>query len=174
MGGYQFGTSLRTSDVQGYNHFVSMQPHYNLCYREQERELLPLCHRVNIAVMSWSPLARGYLAHPHEEFKNSSCPEADHWVLDNPMMSAVGRRSTSKSSNSRLTRGPAWHRLRLLGCCTRMSSRRQSLERRVSNTSGKPLRRSTSRHLTAIFNISKNRTNRSNLPGGKGTAYYSP
>lgn len=63
---------------------MSIQPYYNLCYREQERELLLFCERENIAAMPWSPLARGYLARPHGEFNNSNRPEVDPWVLDNP------------------------------------------------------------------------------------------
>lgn len=44
-----------------------MQNHYALAYREEEREMLPLCEKEGIGVIPWSPLAHGYLARPHEE-----------------------------------------------------------------------------------------------------------
>jgi aryl-alcohol dehydrogenase-like predicted oxidoreductase len=91
MWSYQFGAALRTSDVEELSRFVSMQPHYNLCYREQERELLPLCDREDIAVMPWSPLARGYLTRPHEEFEATDRPENDSWLQANPYHVGGGR-----------------------------------------------------------------------------------
>jgi aryl-alcohol dehydrogenase-like predicted oxidoreductase len=48
-----------------------MQNHYNLAYREEEREMLPLCERKGVGVIPWSPLARGYLTRPHEEFSQT-------------------------------------------------------------------------------------------------------
>jgi aryl-alcohol dehydrogenase-like predicted oxidoreductase len=65
---FQFANSLHTSDRLGLDRFVSMQNHYNLAYREEERETLPLCEREGIGIIPWSPLARGYLTRPHEEF----------------------------------------------------------------------------------------------------------
>jgi 1-deoxyxylulose-5-phosphate synthase len=61
MFAWQFAQSLYTSDLHGWTRFVSMQPHYNLVYREEEREMLPLCLDQKIAVIPWSPLARGLL-----------------------------------------------------------------------------------------------------------------
>lgn len=58
---YQFCTGLQTSDRRGLSRFVSMQNHYNLLYREEEREMLKLCAQEGIGVMPWSPLARGRL-----------------------------------------------------------------------------------------------------------------
>jgi aryl-alcohol dehydrogenase-like predicted oxidoreductase len=46
---------------------MTMQNHYNLVYREEEREMLPLCDRENVGVIPWSPLAQGYLARPHDQ-----------------------------------------------------------------------------------------------------------
>ena len=62
MFAYQFTKMLYTADARGRTRFVSMQNHYNLVYREEEREMLPLCREEGIAVMPWSPLARGFLA----------------------------------------------------------------------------------------------------------------
>ena len=68
MWAYQFADALHTSDRLNLERFVTMQNHYNLAYREEEREMLSFCEREGIGVIPWSPLARGYLARPHEEF----------------------------------------------------------------------------------------------------------
>jgi len=62
MEAYRFAKMLFTSDRLGLSRFVSMQNHYNLVYREEEREMLPLCAEEGIGVLPWSPLARGLLA----------------------------------------------------------------------------------------------------------------
>lgn len=61
MHAWQFSKALYTSELHGWARFVSMQPHYNLIYREEEREMLPLCQDQKIGVVPWSPLARGLL-----------------------------------------------------------------------------------------------------------------
>lgn len=61
MFAWQFAQMLYTADRHGWTRFVSMQNHYNLIYREEEREMLPLCHAEGIGVIPWSPLARGFL-----------------------------------------------------------------------------------------------------------------
>ncbi|HVP22102.1 MAG TPA: aldo/keto reductase [Anaerolineaceae bacterium] len=61
MFAWQFAQALFTSDLHSWTRFVSMQPHYNLVYREEEREMLPLCLDQKIGVIPWSPLARGLL-----------------------------------------------------------------------------------------------------------------
>ncbi|TMQ06086.1 MAG: aldo/keto reductase, partial [Deltaproteobacteria bacterium] len=62
MFAWQFCKALYTSRLHGWTGFVSMQNHLNLIYREEEREMLPLCLDQRIAVLPWSPLARGRLA----------------------------------------------------------------------------------------------------------------
>jgi 1-deoxyxylulose-5-phosphate synthase len=59
---WQFARALGVADLNGWSRFVSMQGHYNLVYREEEREMLPLCASEGIGVIPWSPLARGLLA----------------------------------------------------------------------------------------------------------------
>jgi aryl-alcohol dehydrogenase-like predicted oxidoreductase len=61
MFAYQFAQALYTSRMHGWTEFVSMQNHLNLLYREEQREMLPLCESEGIAVIPWSPLARGRL-----------------------------------------------------------------------------------------------------------------
>ena len=62
MYAWQFARMLQVSERHGWARFVSMQNHYNLVYREEEREMLPLCRAEGIGVIPWSPLARGFLA----------------------------------------------------------------------------------------------------------------
>lgn len=63
----QFAQALALQKQHGWAQFVSMQDHYNLIYREEEREMLPLCYHEGIAVIPWSPLARGRLTRPWGE-----------------------------------------------------------------------------------------------------------
>jgi aryl-alcohol dehydrogenase-like predicted oxidoreductase len=67
MYAWQFAKALYTSELHGWARFVSMQPHYNLIYREEEQEMLPLCQDQKIAVIPFSPLARGRLARKFEQ-----------------------------------------------------------------------------------------------------------
>jgi aryl-alcohol dehydrogenase (NADP+) len=62
MFAWQFAKYLSTAEKMGKTKFVSMQNHYNLVYREEEREMMPLCRAEGIGVIPWSPLARGFLA----------------------------------------------------------------------------------------------------------------
>src|SRR6478672_572185 len=62
MAAWQFAKMLYTSDSHGWTRFVSMQNHYNLVYREEEREMIPFCLDQGIPMIPWSPLARGFLA----------------------------------------------------------------------------------------------------------------
>ncbi len=67
MWAWQFMKMLKTQEAHGFARFVSMQNHLNLLYREEEREMLPLCVDEGIGVIPWSPLARGRLARPWGE-----------------------------------------------------------------------------------------------------------
>jgi aryl-alcohol dehydrogenase (NADP+) len=62
MYAWEFAKALRVADALGAERFVSMQNHYNLIYREEEREMIPLCVSEGVALLPWSPLARGFLA----------------------------------------------------------------------------------------------------------------
>jgi aryl-alcohol dehydrogenase (NADP+) len=59
---WRFMKMLSTADAKGWTRFVAMQNHYNLIYREEEREMIPLCLEEGIGILPWSPLARGLLA----------------------------------------------------------------------------------------------------------------
>ncbi|QLG29908.1 aldo/keto reductase (plasmid) [Halorarum halophilum] len=64
MWAHQFADALHASDVLGLERFATMQNHYNLAYREEEREMLPLCRNEGIGVVPWSPFAKGFLTRP--------------------------------------------------------------------------------------------------------------
>ncbi|MFB6140247.1 MAG: aldo/keto reductase [Halosimplex sp.] len=71
MWAYQFAEALHTSERLGLDRFETMQNHYNLVYREEEREMLPLCEEKGVGAIPWSPLGRGYLARPDEAFEST-------------------------------------------------------------------------------------------------------
>jgi aryl-alcohol dehydrogenase (NADP+) len=75
MYAWQFSKALHVSERNGWTRFVSMQNHYNLLNREEEREMLPLCADESIAVMPWSPLARGRLTRDWEESTERSATD---------------------------------------------------------------------------------------------------
>jgi len=72
MYAWQFAKALSTSDLHSWTRFVSMQPHYNLIYREEEREMLPLCQDQQIAVIPYSPVAKGRLARKPSKERNET------------------------------------------------------------------------------------------------------
>jgi aryl-alcohol dehydrogenase-like predicted oxidoreductase len=76
MYAWQFAKMLAVADKNGWSRFVSMQPQYNLVYREEEREMLPLCRNEGIGVIPWSPLARGFLAGGRAEPKQGNTERA--------------------------------------------------------------------------------------------------
>ena len=91
MWAHEFAEYLHASDRLGLDRFVTMQNHYNLVYREEEREMLPLCDRERIGVIPWSPLARGYLARPHEEIDATRRGEAEEHMYEHPYREGGGR-----------------------------------------------------------------------------------
>ncbi|MEE2031295.1 aldo/keto reductase [Rhodococcus chondri] len=95
MFAWQFSKALYTADLHGWTRFISMQPHYNLLNREEEREMLPLCEDQGIGVLPWSPLARGRLTRPWDT--TSVRAESDEFGKslygddDKPIVDVVGR-----------------------------------------------------------------------------------
>ena len=95
MYAWQFAKALYLADLHGWTRFVSMQNHWNLLYREEEREMIGLCQSEGIGVIPWSPLARGRLARPWQSVSTkryetdqfgkkmySQTEEADRRVVD--------------------------------------------------------------------------------------------
>lgn len=79
MFAWQFLKALNTSDRLGLVRFASMQNHYNLVYREEEREMIPLCKEEGIALIPWSPLARGFLT---GKYKRGEKPKTSRYETD--------------------------------------------------------------------------------------------
>ena len=84
MWAHQFADALHTSDRLGLERFVSMQDHYNLVYREEEREMHPLCAKEGVGVIPWSPLARGYLARPEAEIDATRRAASEERLYEQP------------------------------------------------------------------------------------------
>ena len=95
MHSWQFTKALYLARLHGWTRFVSMQNYYNLLYREEEREMIPLCQSEGIGIIPWSPLARGRLARPWQTESTkryqtdqfgkslySQTEELDHRVVD--------------------------------------------------------------------------------------------
>ncbi|MEV0004731.1 aldo/keto reductase [Micromonospora sp. NPDC050980] len=98
MHSWQFAKALWTAERHGWTRFVSMQNHYNLLYREEEREMLPLCLDQGVAVIPWSPLARGLLTRdPGERTARADSDEFGRKLYarteehDRAVVDAVGR-----------------------------------------------------------------------------------
>jgi len=77
MFAHQFQEALYTSEHLGLDRFQTMQLHHTLAYREEEREMLPLCDKEGVGVIGWSPLAHGYLTRPHDETEATTRGETD-------------------------------------------------------------------------------------------------
>jgi aryl-alcohol dehydrogenase-like predicted oxidoreductase len=82
MFAWQFQRLLSISERNGWARFVTMQNHYNLVYREEEREMMPLCEDEGIGVIPWSPLARGMLAGTRSKLGDSSTSRSSSDGLD--------------------------------------------------------------------------------------------
>ena len=87
MWAWQFTKALYTADAHGWTRFVSMQNHYNLLNREEEREMLPLCVDQGVGVIPWSPLARGRLTRDWEDTTKRSESDAFGARLYDPLSS---------------------------------------------------------------------------------------
>ena len=101
MYAWQFAKAQHVAETHGWTRFVSMQNHYNLIYREEEREMLPLCADQGVGVIPWSPLARGRLTRPWDastaraetdEFGASLYRDEDRAVVET--VAAVAERRT--------------------------------------------------------------------------------
>ncbi|SHG82613.1 aldo/keto reductase [Halobaculum gomorrense] len=90
MWAHQFADALHTADDLGLERYVTMQNHYNLLYREEEREMLPLCEREGVGVIPWSPLARGWLARPVDELDATTRGESEEHARRHPYLEGGG------------------------------------------------------------------------------------
>ena len=88
---HQLATAHAVADREGYDRFATMQNHYSLAYREEEREMLPYCQQEGMGVIPWSPLARGYLTRPHDEYMSTRRAETDDYAQEHPYADNGGR-----------------------------------------------------------------------------------
>jgi 1-deoxyxylulose-5-phosphate synthase len=117
MYAWQFTKALYIAELNGWTKFVSMQNHYNLIYREEEREMLPLCVDQGIGVIPWSPLARGRLTRPWDtatartetdEFGKSLYRDEDRQIVERVIDLAAKRGLTpAQVALAWLLRNPA-------------------------------------------------------------------
>ena len=91
MWAHQFAEALHTSERLDLERFQTMQNHYNLVYREEEREMLPLTEKEDVAVIPWSPLARGYLTRPHEDIDATTRGDSEEHLYEHPYRDGGGR-----------------------------------------------------------------------------------
>ena len=121
MYAWQFAKMQQAAERNGWTRFVSMQNHYNLIYREEEREMLPLCQDQGVGVIPWSPLARGRLTRPWDtdtarsetdEFGRSLYRDEDRTVVEKVLAVAerrgvapaqVGARVAARAASGDLT-----------------------------------------------------------------------
>jgi len=82
MYAWQFARMLHAAERHGYSRWITMQNHYNLVYREEEREMIPLCREEGIGLLPWSPLARGFLTRrpPREGFGETARARTDDFA----------------------------------------------------------------------------------------------
>ena len=111
MWAWQFSKAQYLAERSGWTRFVTMQNHYNLLYREEEREMLPLCTDLGVGAIPWSPLARGLLTRDrHESTVRSETDEFGKTLYGTADMEIVDRVATIASARgvSRAAVGLAW------------------------------------------------------------------
>ena len=137
MFAWQFCKALYLADRHGWTRFVSMQNHYNLLYREEEREMMGLCQAEEIGVIPWSPLARGRLTRSWDQKESTERGGKDEFGEEALRQRPKSRTSLLSSAWVRLRANAVSRKHRSLwrGCCTSPSSRRPSSARRSRSTS---------------------------------------
>ena len=115
MAAWQFAKAQEVARANGWTQFISMQNHVNLLYREEEREMIPLCRDQGVDLIPWSPLARGRLARPADQGTARSKSDAIGRMLyddddraDRAIIDAVGEIADARDV-SRATVALAWH-----------------------------------------------------------------
>ncbi len=102
MGAWQFAKAQHVADAGGWTRFVTMQNHYNLLYREEEREMIPQCIDMGVGVLPWSPQARGRLTRPVEDREGTARGSSDaltpQWYTgdNDAVIDAVGEIAASR------------------------------------------------------------------------------
>lgn len=108
MFAWQFARSLHVAETRGWTRFISMQNHYNLIYREEEREMIPFCNAEGIGLIPWSPMARGFLAgnrrkEDHGETVRAKTDEYSHSMYYNDADFKIADRVAELSARRSVT-----------------------------------------------------------------------
>ncbi|PSP94608.1 aldo/keto reductase [Halobacteriales archaeon QS_4_62_28] len=117
MWAHQFQRALQISDREGLARFETMQNLSHLAYREEEREMYPVCEQWNVGVIPWSPLGAGYLTRPHEEFRETTRGEHEKDTAgvpydDGPASKEINERVQELADEKGVTMAQialAWH-----------------------------------------------------------------
>ena len=127
MYAWQFAQMLAISDRLGFSRFVTMQNHYNLLYREEEREMIPLCRKEGVGLIPWSPLARGLLTRSNADMDATLRAKTDR-LRQGALRSRRGRPCDHRRGRRRSPRSAAcpMRRWRWPGCCRGRASPRRS------------------------------------------------
>ena len=96
MWAYQLARAQETARTNGYERFQTMQNHYHLAYREEEREVLSLCEQEDIGVIPWGPLGQGYLTRPHDELRTTTRGDPENHHNPTPEYDAGGGREINE------------------------------------------------------------------------------
>ncbi|ELQ35831.1 voltage-gated potassium channel beta-1 subunit [Pyricularia oryzae Y34] len=113
---WEFARLQYTAELKGWTKFISMQPFYNLLYREEEREMIPFCNATGVGVIPWSPLARGLLARPakkeegaQESLREQTDAKAKKWnESSNPAIIDRVQEVAAKKGVSMAVLATAW------------------------------------------------------------------
>ena len=135
MFAYQFSKYLHRADEMGRSRFAMMQNHYNLAYREEEREMNPLCLEEGVGLIPWSPLAGGFLAGNREAGTTRSQSNMGRGRYQRPEDQAVIERTEEGCIRSAERRRPRW---RSPGCCRSTSGDRPDHRRHQAAPHGRP------------------------------------
>ena len=145
MHAWQFCKALQLSDRHGWSRFVSMQNHYNLMYREEEREMIGLCLEEGVGVIPWSPLARGKLTRPWADEPSTKRGETDAVRQDALPRHATPTRGWSTplcALAKAALHVPPWRRWRSPGCSSQarrhVADYRRLQGRTISTTPSRP------------------------------------
>ena len=162
MWAWQFSKAQHLARSRGWTPFVSMQDHYNLLHREEEREMLPLCADEGVGVIPWSPLARGRLARPWDDATERSATDA---FGDLAVRRVRPHDRRARGGGRRVVAACRGRRWRWPGCCRSRWSPRRSSGRRSCRTSRTPWPPSTCGSTTTRSPGSRSRTARTPSSG---------
>ncbi len=162
MYAHDLAERLRTSEREGLASFETMQNHYHLAYREEERDMLPMCDKNDIAVIPWGPLGQGYLTRPVDDLESTTRGDPENRHNPAPEYDrGGGREINARIQELAADKGVTMARSPSPGSSRTSTSTRQSLAPRASSISRTPSKPSRSTSPTRTWSISRSRTSHS-------------